>query len=153
LKVSNWIIWIACFIIGIAGGVLINEAFDVLGSFGFGRFSELQREYDGLIGELEKRDKLSRAMLDSYRQRIESDAVIFGAIISEERSRADGLAEENRLLRAGTKSIGIGQGKVRDGLQAIKRIRGITDSLESEIYRDSEGGGGTNTPVAHNSNN
>ena len=131
---KKWIVGIAILIIGLAGGGLINEATDVFGSIGLGsRRTALRAERDGYIAELEDRDKLFGELSDSYRERIESDAALFGTIIDEERDRATAAEEANRILRAGIQSNRIGQGKVRDGLESIGRLRGYVDQLSEKL--------------------
>ena len=131
---NKWLVIAACLIIGFAIGVFVHETFDVFGSIGLGsRRTALRAERDGYIAELEDRDKLFGELSDSYRERIESDAALFGTIIDEERDRATAAEEENRILRAGIQSNRIGQGKVREGLDSIGRLRGYVDRLSEQL--------------------
>ncbi len=141
---SKWIIIAAALIIGLAAGMVLNEAFDVFGSIGFdSRSKRMEREYNDLIERAKARDQLLTERHARDRERVELDRAELEKALEAERGRA-GRAEElirrqNKLLKETVGASGRGKERVAEGIRSIKRLGRIAGDLEEQAQRDSGG--------------
>ena len=136
------IVAIVIIIICVVIGGFIGAKTNLFGIIGLHTQSDLRAAGDKvneLIGQLEERDRIFGELSSEYQRRIKSDEAFYAGLIAEERSRADTLAEQNRILRSGIESIGRGEGKTGEGLQGIERVWKLIDEIEAGIQQLREG--------------
>ena len=138
MKPWHWILIIGILIVGLFLGGWINAKTDLFGFLGFTGAADIRAAGDrvaDLIGKLEERDKLYAELSGEYQRRVEHDKAFYEKSLAEERSRADSLAGQNRILRDGIESIGRGESKTGDALQSAERIWKLIDGIEKGIQR------------------
>lgn len=128
---SKWIVGIAILIIGLVGGILLHEAFDVFGTIGLGSARtaiRAKRDRDKAVYAAGI-DLLKKSFAERERG-FESDKAKLERRLEAKQGRLEEYEERDRIFGVGEEATGRASEQIAEGLRSVDRLEALVGQLE-----------------------